>query len=437
MGNEIKILTRIIDRLFPGDSARRLIARSIYRGLIKNEKMKLIEESGYDNIRGHLDDIYANAYEKSPDYVPFEDSGFHLLDNDPKLLAFYLPQYYPFPENDSFWGKGFTEWNNTTRAIPFFRNHYQPRLPDELGFYDTRIKDVLKRQIEIAKMYGIYGFCFHHYWFNGKPLMRVPYNHIMANPDLDIPFCLHWANEPWSTGWDGFSSKEGLLLDQKHSPEDDIAFIKDIEPALRDRRYIRINGRPLLIIYRPGLFPDMRSTIKRWNDYTVACGIGQLFIAVMQTNFEGQMHPAEYDFDAAVEYPPHCYSPYLTNYYESVPLFYPNSFLNINSYPEIIQKCLSREKPEYNLFRGIMPGWDNSARRKNSLIFIDSTPDLYKKWLMEIIAYTKKNLEPDRQFIFINSWNEWAEGAYLEPDRRYGFAYLNASRQAITVSRNS
>lgn len=348
--------------------------------------------------------------------------------SDVKILAFYFPQFHPFVENDTFWGKGFTEWTNCTKAQPLFDGHLQPRLPGELGFYDTRIKDVLRRQIEMAKAHGVHGICFHHYWFMGRRVMRVPYDMMMANPDLDIPFCLHWANEPWTVRWDGFGNK-GVLLAQKHTPDDDIEFIKDIEPALRDRRYIRVNGRPMLIVYRPSLFPDIRATIDRWNAYCEAAGIGRLYLAVMQTCFEGDMDPTQYGFDAAIEYPPHNMG--LENINSTVP-FYDKSFAgNVLSYPQLVERNKQREKPPYTLFRGLLPGWDCTPRRKNPDLIVEQSPGKYQEWLESHIDYTRKNHPPAEQFIFVNAWNEWAEGAYLDPDRHYGYAYLNATGRAL------
>ena len=346
-----------------------------------------------------------------------------------KLIAFYLPQYHPIPENDQYWGRGFTEWTNTTKALPLFEGHYQPRLPGELGFYDTRIKDVIAQQIALAKQYGIYGFCLHHYFFSGKPVMRVPLNQILTNKDLDIPFCLHWANEPWTTRWDGQAHKGGVIFHQEHSSDDDYNFFHDIEPALRDDRYIRINGRPLILIYRPDLFPNMKETVERWREYSHRAGIGELYLAVMQTSFSGKINPKQYDFDAAVEFPPH--NVRMVDLKHKV-RFYDSHFRgNIFSYPSMVKGALERKKPDYKLFRGVLTSWDCTPRRRNPDIYIDDSPELYENWLKSMCDYTLQHLPPSESFVFINAWNEWAEGAYLEPDRKYGYAYLNKTASAL------
>ena len=373
-----------------------------------------------------IDLVYSQLGESST----YEEKHFPAIsDTIVKLIAFYLPQYHPIPENDQYWGRGFTEWTNTTKALPLFEGHYQPRLPGELGFYDTRIKKVIAQQITLAKQYGIYGFCLHHYFFSGKPVMRVPLNQILANKDLDIPFCLHWANESWTTRWDGQAQKGGVIFHQEHSPEDDFLFFKDIEPALRDDRYIRINGRPLILIYRPDLFPNMKETVERWREYSHRAGVGELYLAVMQTSFSGEINPKKYDFDAAVEFPPH--NVHMVNLRHKV-RFYDSDFNgNIFSYPSMVKGALERKSPDYKLFRGVLTSWDCTPRRRNPDIYIDDSPDLYENWLKSMCDYTLQHLPPSENFVFINAWNEWAEGAYLEPDRKYGYAYLNKTANAL------
>jgi len=373
-----------------------------------------------------IEDVYRSP-ESNPRYEK-EDTG-EVPCTDLRLLAYYLPQYHPFEENDRFWGKGFTEWTNVTKARPFFREHIQPRLPGELGFYDTRLREVLARQIEMAKNHGIHGFVIHHYFFQGKPLMRLPYDRILGDKSLDMPFCLHWANESWSSKFDGYGREGGMLIEQNHSAEDDLAFFRDIEPALFDDRYILIDGKPLLLVYRPGLFPDVHATTDRWRTCAVKAGIGDMFLVMIQTGFDEILDPRDFGFDAAAEFPPHrarnisikgrfsMYDPDFKGY--------------VCSFEEVMNGSVEREKPGYRLFKGIFPNWDNTPRIRNSVIYHGSSPAMYQEWLESLGRYTNRNFPPSERLIFLNAWNEWAEGAYMEPDRHFGYAYLNATSRAM------
>src|ERR1700760_4718294 len=217
-----------------------------------------------------------------------------------RLIAYYLPQFHPIPENDLWWGRGFTEWTNVTKALPRFKGHYQPHLPGELGFYDLRQPQILQRQAELVRGYGLEGLCFHHYWFGGKTLLDTPIRLLLDHPEIDLPFCINWANENWSRRWDG--SDEEVLIGQAHSTADDIAFAVSLELFFRDTRYIRINGRPLLMVYRAFKLPDPKSTVERWRAHFTSVGLGNPYIAMVQT--EGSKSPEEYGMDAAVGFPP-------------------------------------------------------------------------------------------------------------------------------------
>lgn len=347
-----------------------------------------------------------------------------------RLIAFYLPQFHPIPENDAWWGRGFTEWTNVVRGRPQFPGHYQPHLPGELGFYDLRLPEVMERQIELAKRYGLSGFAFYYYWFNGKRLLERPLEDYLSRP-LDFPFCLCWANESWSRRWDGRENE--ILMAQAHSPEDDIAFIAAVAKYLRDPRYIRIGQRPLLLVYRPTLLPNPAETAARWRRWCQDNGIGDIYLAYTQS-FESTS-PTDYGFDAAIEFPPNNSHPVdITNQIENRDPAFKGRIYDWTVYPERSRHYMPCDYP---LFRGVNPGWDNEARRRGSgTLFLGSTPAGYREWLENAIEDTADRFsDPSERLVFINAWNEWAEGAHLEPDQRHGYAYLQATRDALLRSR--
>ncbi|MDP8217115.1 MAG: glycoside hydrolase family 99-like domain-containing protein [Candidatus Theseobacter exili] len=388
----------------------------------------------------------------------YECEKFYRFDNcDIKLLAFYLPQFHPIPENDEWWGKGFTEWTNVTKARPLFNGHYQPRLPGEFGFYDLRLVDVMKRQVELAKQYGIHGFCFHHYWFSGKRLLETPVDNLLKHPEINLPFCLCWANENWSRGWDG--SEEEILIAQNHSSEDDVAFIKDIEKYFRDSRYIRVAGKLLLVVYRASILPEPRATVERWREHCRKADLGELYLVAVQSfgitdphtyGFDAAVEfpPHTYGFDAAVEFPPHTYgfdagvefSPHQPSFLKTLHIedIVDNFTGRIRDYNTLADIYINKEKSDYLCFKTVSPSWDNTSRRnKRALLYTGSTPDNYQRWLLEACRFTVKNYKKEERFVFVNAWNEWAEAAYLEPDRKYGYAFLNKTAEVLKqFSRN-
>lgn len=352
---------------------------------------------------------------------------------DPRLIAFFLPQFHPVPENDLWWGKGFTEWSNVSKAEPNFVGHYQPRLPADLGYYDLRLLEVLQEQADLAQRYGVHGFCFYYYWFGGKRLLERPIEQLLQSERPGIPFCLCWANENWTRRWDGLEKE--VLIAQAHSDEDDMAVIEDLIRYFKDDRYIRIDERPLLVIYRPTLFPDFVKTAARWREVCRERGVGEIYIAMVES-FElakSGSHPSLYGCDATIEFPP---GGLVKPKPPTGELLKPGFSGHSADYRELAVSYASRPAPGYTRFKGVMPGWDNTARRQEAgNCFEHSTPGAFQAWLEEAIAETREQHFGDERLVFINAWNEWAEGAYLEPDRRFGHTYLEAVRNALDASR--
>jgi lipopolysaccharide biosynthesis protein len=389
------------------------------------------EKSANLRDQSRLAEIYSEALsvatgEMKAEYVPISQNSFSAEDAKTKIVAFYLPQFHPIPENNEWWGSGFTEWTNVAKAVPQYTGHYQPHLPGELGFYDLRLPEVQRRQVQLAKQYGIFGFSFYYYWFNGKRLLERPIDQFISDPEIDFPFCLCWANENWTRRWDGQESE--ILIGQNHSVESDIAFIKDVEPYLRHRNYIKVDGRPILIVYRPQIMPDPAGTAQRWKEYCSEQGLGDVYLVAAQTF--GLSDPRQVGFDAAVEFPPHgILIPEVT---EQVEVLNPSYAGKIYNYQHVVGYMMQKKAPDYPLFRTVMTSWDNTARRQNHAhIFINADPSTYQSWLSHDLAYTERNLPEGERFVFVNAWNEWAEGTHLEPDRKYGYAYLQSTMLAL------
>jgi lipopolysaccharide biosynthesis protein len=373
------------------------------------------------------DDSLDQYLVEAPRYVPRLAPNAPPFEKVVRAIAFYLPQFHSIPENDAWWGKGFTEWTNVNPAKPQFAGHYQPHVPDDfLGHYDLRDTVVMRKQIELAKQYGIEGYCFYTYWFGGKRLLEKPVENYLKDKTLDLPFCLCWANENWSRRWDGLESE--ILMAQQHSPEDDLAFIQSVAAYMSDPRYIRVDGKPLLLVYRPSLLPSAKETANRWRDWCRQNSIGEVFLAYTQS-FEA-VDPVTYGFDAAIEFPPNNSAP--PNITAHVEPLAGDFAATVYDWRELVERSKNYKTPDYKLFRGVCPAWDNTARRKNKgSILLHSSPQGYQEWLYSAIADTRKRfMRPDERLIFINAWNEWAEGAHLEPDKRYGYAYLEATRMA-------
>ncbi len=356
-----------------------------------------------------------------------------------RAIAFHLPQFHPTAENDEWWGKGFTEWRNVTKARPLFPGHYQPHLPADLGFYDLRLPEIREAQADLARQHGIHGFCYYHYWFNSRRILERPFNEILENGSPDFPFCLCWANENWTRRWDGGDSH--ILLEQKYGLDDDIEHIRSLIPAFKDPRYILVNGKPLFLVYRTELMPDPAATAAAWQEEARKAGLSGLYLVRVE-NFVGGVDPASIGFDAAVEFAPGS-ERNARDYYRG-PLFrlftrmgcFPTVFQDgsVTSYVSVANRMGSLPDPNYKRFHCACPMWDNTARRNTKAsIYLGSTPAIYEHWLLTILRRTLSRFQGDEKLVFINAWNEWAEGCHLEPDLKWGDAYLKATQRALQV----
>ncbi len=349
-----------------------------------------------------------------------------------RTVAFYLPQYHPVPENDEWWGPGFTDWVNVARARPQFRGHQQPHEPADLGYYDLRVPEVRAAQAELAAAHGLDAFCYYHYWFSGRRLLERPFHEVLERGEPDFPFLLCWANEPWTRAWDGKTSS--VLLPQTYSAEDDVAHLRWLAEAFADDRYLRIDGKPVFLVYRAFHLPDPVATTDRWRAEASRLGIGDLYLCSMQTG-PGERHPpSTLGFDAAVQFAPfygltpragtqratHALSRRLGVASRS-------TRFRIGSYEAIVEQHLAAEPVEYRRYPCITPGFDNSPRRpdRGATILAGSTPEKYERWLRATVERFRPP-SAEENLVFVNAWNEWAESNHLEPDRRWGRGYLDA-----------
>lgn len=362
-----------------------------------------------------------------------EDEDYSGLKTDIKTLAFYLPQYHAFPENDKWWGKGFTEWVNVKQGEARFEGHYQPRVPhSDIGYYSLDDVNVLKKQAQLAKKHGIYGFCFYYYWFSGKRLMEKPVDMLLEHPEINLPFCLCWANENWTRAWDG--QNKDILIAQDYSDEDDTNFMIDMKKYIDDSRYIKVNGKPVVIVYNPGQLPDCDKSFERWREVSREIGIGEILIWTCQTcNNTAEILGITDIIDAEVEFPPH--NLWMENAaVKGIDLKGKSAF--IYNYQVIANEMMARLKEDSTapvpVHHGCMLAWDNAARRKDAwFTYYAYSAKCFYRWLTAIINRTRTDFQEEERFVFINAWNEWGEGTYLEPDEKYGYTNINTVSKAL------
>lgn len=351
-----------------------------------------------------------------------------------RVIALYLPQFHPIPENDHWWGKGFTEWTNVGKAKPLYRNHYQPRVPSDLGYYDLRLPETRKAQADMAREYGVEGFCYWHYWFgNGKQLLERPFQEVLDSKEPNFPFCLAWANESWRGFYHGLGKREILIEQQYPSKQDYIDHFYSVLPALKDARYIKVDNKPLFLIFQPAQLPDASAFITLWQKLAKENGLNGI-------HFVGQIYAAEMSdkvlalgFDAVNIVRLFDYKKkrklltYLCRKLRSALFKSPR----IIPYKEAMQTFVGEEEKRENIYPSIIPNWDHTPRTGNKgLVFHGSNPDLFAKHLNDIETAVKDKKE-ENKIVFIKSWNEWAEGNYMEPDLKYGTSYLEKLKKFL------
>ena len=352
------------------------------------------------------------------------------MNNSARLISFYLPQFHPIPENDKWWGKGFTEWTNAAKAKPLFNGHHQPNIPADLGFYDLRVSETRVAQAEMAKKYGIEAFCYYHYWFAGKRLIERPFNEVLQSGKPDFPFCLCWANQTWTGIWHGAPNR--ILIEQTYpSMQDHKDHFYELLKAFTDKRYITVDDKPIFLIYRPTEIPDLNKVTDFWRELAVKEGLPGLHL-VGVSHFE-KWNPSEYGLDAVVDQRLQGKNKHIPN---AFPLLRLQALLGkklptIHDYKEIISTLVRTEMPSFESYPCVIPNWDNTPRSgTNGTVFKNATPSLFQEQLKRAVKRVSV-LPENKKFIFVKAWNEWAEGNYLEPDLQYGTQFLEVIQQEI------
>lgn len=357
-----------------------------------------------------------------------------------KLIAYYLPQFHENPDNNEFWGKGFTEWKNVKAAKPLFSGHCQPRVPYQNNYYDLSDPEIMVHQMKLAKEYGLYGFCFYHYWFNGRKVLEKPVENILKTPAADLPFCLAWANEPWATTWHTGGGQYKVLVEQEYGEEKEwIEHFNYLLQFFNDERYIKISGKPVLLIYNLDEIDCRKKMLACWCNAAKKVGFNGLYIISMQNT--KKRNPKSAFVSATVDFQPKMLTLDIKWFqkkimdwkgkngykFSKVP-FIKNHLYTKFDYDELNRSYLNTKKGK-NHFRGAFLWYDDTPRRREWSVLIDNfTPKKFEYYLKENI---KKSMEEGNDMLFINAWNEWGEGAYLEPDEKYGYEYLQAVQNAL------
>lgn len=443
---EIKV-SRLSDCILDTDII--IVAARIHHVIIYERIQKFLNETGIQRIIvdpfvtdntpedcvRYVEYIESINSSNNTDFVPISEKTYERQIEDAKVIAWYLPQFYKIPINDKYHGQGFTEWTNSSKAMPLYTGHYQPHIPYDVGYYDLTNVNTMIRQVELAKLYGVYGFCFHYYWFSGKRIMEKPVEMLLEHKEIQMPFCLNWATENWTSLWDGGENE--LIFEQKLENGDEEKFMDDILPYFRDERYIRIDNKPVLSIYIAEIFG--KDKFKKLMDYfrkrMLQEGFDGIYIMLTNArNFDEDV--SEWGADALVEFPPAAMR---------CDLIKPDGYLNpyfvgnIYDYVSYVnEKRYLRNYRSNVVYRSALVSFDNSprkAKQENCAIMYGATPALFKEWLSDLLQKVRTEHDIDEQYVFVNSWNEWAEGSHLEPDLKYGYGYLQAVQEALLEQR--
>ncbi len=354
----------------------------------------------------------------------------HAAKREVKAVAFYLPQFHPIPENDKWWGKGFTEWTNVSRGQPLFRHHYQPRLPADLGYYDLRLEDTQVAQADLARDFGIHGFCYYYYWFGGTKLLNQPIEQMARSAKIDTGFCACWANENWSRNWDG--QNRHVLMQQDYSLESNVNLIRELIPMMKDPRWIRYNGKAVMLVYRIAIIPNWMETARLWREECRKAGVGEIHLCGVRFGLEPLLgQPQDHELDSYVLFPPH--EAPREDLRDTVLDLRKDFNGEIFSYPAVVNGDIEKYDEGYDwpVHRGTMLAWDNTARRlKDARIFHGANPYGFRRWMKTVLEQENRHNPGPESLVFINAWNEWAEGTYLEPDQHFGKSNLTAFRSA-------
>jgi lipopolysaccharide biosynthesis protein len=350
-----------------------------------------------------------------------------------RLIAFYLPQFHPIPENDEWWGRGFTEWTNTAKAKPLFNGHYQPHIPADLGFYDLRVPETRAAQAAMARKYGIEAFCYYHYWFAGRRLLERPFHEVLHSGEPDFPFCLCWANQTWTGIWHGEPNR--VLVEQTYpGMEDHRLHFETLLPAFCDKRHLKVDGKPLFVVHEPMDISDSRRVMDFWRELALKNGLPGLFLAAVHPSQDWDPKPYGYDTSVMINQWQWRYKgaswnqPFKKikgkfNQWRGIPKVY--------RYEQVVDHLIDKQMPGIENFPCVIPNWDNTPRSGvNGLVFHGSTPEMFRRHLRRALD-RMRDVPREHRIVFVKSWNEWAEGNHLEPDLRFGLGYLEVLREEI------